>query len=74
MYTIYKNKLKKVPGISVVKNLPCNAEDTVFVSGRRTKVPHATENLSSGAAMTETAWLQGKILNDVMKVPLATKT
>ena len=28
------------PGSPVVENLPCNAGDTGFISGQKTKIPH----------------------------------
>ena len=41
------------PGGPVVKNLPCNAEDVGSVSGWRTKIPHASEELSPHTATRE---------------------
>ena len=37
----------------MVKNLPCNAEDVGSVSGWRTKIPHASEELSPHTATRE---------------------
>ena len=34
------------PGGPVVKNLLCNAGDTVSIPGQRIKIPHALEQLS----------------------------
>ena len=47
-------KLKKltrdVPHGPVVKNLLCNAGDTVSIPGQRTKIPHALEQPSPHTA------------------------
>ena len=44
---IITNKIiKGLPWLSVVKSLPCNAEDEGSVPGRGTKIPHATEQLT----------------------------
>ena len=37
----------------VVKNPPCNAKDTDFIPGQRTKIPHAVRHLSPCIATTE---------------------
>ena len=37
---------KDFPGGPVIKNPPCDAEDTGSAPGRGTKIPHATEQLS----------------------------
>ena len=37
----------------MVKKPPCNAGDTGSIPGQRTKIPHAMEQLSPGAATTE---------------------
>ena len=37
----------------MVKNLPCNAGDVGLIPGRGTKIPHAAEQLSPCAVMTE---------------------
>ena len=39
-------KEKDFPGGPVVKNPPCNAEDTDSIPGQGTKIPHSTEQLS----------------------------
>ena len=41
------------PGGPMVKNLPCNAGDLGLIPGQRTKIPHATEQLSPATATTE---------------------
>ena len=55
-----KNEIKKVipglPGGPVVKNPPCNAEDVGLIPGWGTKIPHAAEQLSLSATITE-AWV-----------------
>ena len=44
---IITNKIiKGLPWLSVLKSLPCNAEDKGSISGRGTKIPHATEKLT----------------------------
>ena len=35
------------PGSPVVMNLPCNAGDLNLIPGQRTKIPHASEQLSA---------------------------
>ena len=51
---------------TVVKYLPCSARDTVgLIPGWRTKIPHASEQLSPCA--TTRVCAQSKILQDVMK-------
>ena len=37
----------------MVKSLPCNSGDTGWTPGRRTKIPHATEQLNLCTAATE---------------------
>ena len=39
-------KSRDFPGGSLVKNLPCNAEDAGLIPGQGTKIPHVTEQLS----------------------------
>ena len=46
----FKKTLREFPGGAVVKNPPAHAEDT----GSR-KIPHAVEQLSLGATITEPA-------------------
>ena len=41
------------PGGSVVKNPPCEGEDSGLIPGQGTKIPHATEQLSLPATTTE---------------------
>ena len=43
---VKKQQLGDFPGGPVVKNLLCNAGDTVSIPGQRTKIPHALEQLS----------------------------
>ena len=40
------DKLRDVSPGPVSENQPCNAEDSGSILGVRTKIPHATENLS----------------------------
>ena len=42
-----------LPSGPVVKNLPCNAENTSSIPGRGTKIPHAVEQLSPHATTIE---------------------
>ena len=48
----------EVPGGPVVKNLPCNAEATGSILGLGARIPHASEQLSTGAASTEAQMLR----------------
>ena len=41
------------PGGPVVKNPPCNAEDSGSIPDQGTKIPHTAEKLSSWDATTE---------------------
>ena len=41
------------PGGPVGENLPCNAEDTDLIRGRRTMIPHAVGQLSPRGATPE---------------------
>ena len=51
-----KNIVYQICGrTSLVKNLPSNAEDLGSISGRGTKIPHATGQLSLRATNTEPA-------------------
>jgi len=43
---IPKKNEKDFPGGPVVRNLPCNTEDTGSICGQGTKIPHAPEQLS----------------------------
>ena len=46
----------------VVKNPPCNAKDTGFIPGQRTKIPHAVSDAASALKMkTWNGQRQGKI-------------
>ena len=51
------HKLRKVswdfPGGPMVKNLPCNTEDTGSLPGQGTKIPHAAGQLSPHASTRE---------------------
>ena len=38
-----EGRRRDFPGDPVVKNLPCNARDTVSIPGWGTKIPHAAE-------------------------------
>ena len=42
----------------MVKNLPCNAEATGSILGLGARIPHASEQLSTGAASTEAQMLR----------------
>ena len=44
--TDLKTYVRDFPGGPVVKNPPCNAEDEGLIPGRRTKMPHASGQLS----------------------------
>ena len=44
---------KDFPGGGLVKNLPCNAGDAGSSAGRGTSIPRASEQLSTGATLTE---------------------
>ena len=46
------------PSSPVVKNPPCNAEDTGSIPSQGTKIPHAFEQLSPPVATTEARVLQ----------------
>ena len=46
-------KNRDFPCGSVVKNLPCNAEDTGLIPGWGTKILHAAEHLSPCTVTTE---------------------
>ena len=59
-----------LPGGPLVKNLPCNAEDTNSVPGWGTEIPHAAEQLSIHAS-TRVHAMQGKILHDATKPQLS---
>ena len=48
-----KHSPLKSKGGPVVKNSLSNAEDTVLIPGRGTKIPHATEELNWRAATRE---------------------
>ena len=48
-----KHSPLKSKGGPVVKNPVSNAEDTVSIPGRETKIPHATEELNWRAATRE---------------------
>ena len=55
----------------MVKNLPCSTGHTGLIPGQGTRIPHAAEQLSLGAAPPESAChdqrvgaLQCKILHD----------
>ena len=63
-------KKQHLPGGPVVKNLPCNAEDTDSIPGQGTKIPHATLQLSLWAtARVCEVW--GEIPRDVVKISCA---
>ena len=47
------NILRDFPGGPVVKNLPYNAGDLGSIPGQRTKIPHATGQLSPRTTTTE---------------------
>ena len=46
--SLYPSKMKERDslGVPVVKNSPCDAEDTGSIPGQGTKIPHAAEQLS----------------------------
>ena len=44
---------RSFPGCPVVRSLPANAGDTGSIPGPRTKIPHATGQLSPCATVTE---------------------
>ena len=46
--------LRDFPGGPVVKNPPCNARDMGLIPGQGAEIPHASEQLRSHAATTET--------------------
>ena len=67
----------------MVKNLPCNAGEAGLVPGGRTKIPHASGQLSPQAAAMESVCLlkrevhvpQLQVLHDTSKILFAaTKT
>ena len=45
--------MRGFPGDSMVKNSPTNSVDTGLISGLRTKISHAAEQLSTCATTTE---------------------
>ena len=45
--------MRGFPGDSMVKNSPTNSVDTGLISGLRTKIPHAAEQLSTCATTIE---------------------
>ena len=55
------------PGGPLVKNLPCNAGHAGPMSGCRTKIPHAMEQLSPQAMTTESKRHDEKIPRDATK-------
>ena len=50
---IKKEGKRDFPGGPVVKNPPSNAGDTGSIPGQRTKIPHASGQLSPPAATSE---------------------
>ena len=72
-----KNIVYQICGrTSLVKNLPSNAEDLGSISGRGTKIPHATGQLSLRATNTEPACSRAhtvqleRNLHNTMKNPM----
>ena len=59
---IWKRLVGGFPGGPVVRNLPCNAGDTGFIPGWGTKIPRATERLSSCATTTEPVYSRVRVL------------
>ena len=49
----FRGKIQDFPGGPVVKNLPCNSEDTSSIPGQETKIPGAAGQLSQYAQTTE---------------------
>ena len=64
---IAKETTRDFPGGPVVKNLPSNAGDARSIPGCRTKIPHATGQLSHSCWACARQW---KILRDAKKTPL----
>ena len=52
----------------MVKNPPCNAGDTSWIPDVGAKIPHAMEQLSPPAVITESVPLSN-ILHGTMKIP-----
>ena len=46
VFLYLKNKSWNFPCGPVVKSLPSNSQDVSLMPGQRTKIPHATEQLS----------------------------
>ena len=68
LYITLKNE--GFPGGPMVKNLPCNAEDTSSIPGQGTKIPRTAEYLSSHTVTRESL-----LLNKQKEIPhIASKT
>ena len=49
---VLKSNSRDFPGGLMVKNLPCNARNTGWIPGQKTKVPHAAGQLSPGQLLS----------------------
>ena len=69
-----EQKLRKwgLPGGPVVKNLPCNAEDVGSIPGWRTKILHATVQLTPGTTTAEPRSRNQRIHRPQQKILRAT--
>ena len=68
LYITLKNE--GFPGGPMVKNLPCNVEDTSSIPGQGTKIPRTAEYLSSHTVTRESL-----LLNKQKEIPhIASKT
>ena len=56
----------------MVKNPPCNAEDSGLIPDQGTKIPQAAGQLSPRAKTTEPIHCNESILHDTTKIPRAT--
>ena len=67
-----KTYLWDFPGSPMVKNPPCNAEDSGLIPDQGTKIPQAAGQLSPRAKTTEPIHCNESILHDTTKIPRAT--
>ena len=58
------------PGGPVVKNQPCNGEDTGSIPGQGAKIPHAAEQPSPCATNTEPVHRKERFPQDETKIPM----